>query len=314
MTEMMARSKVIAACLCTLALISLLGPRQEALRRLETDEKEYAHLANSIKPVIHTFFQPMQGERNEGRDPLIDVWSLEWRNAGFEPVVLTVDDAKRHPYFKTMEEAVRKEFADDEYNTLCFYRYLAMAASGGGWMSDYDTFPTNFPLDEAIVLPNDGKFTSFSGQVPALISAGSDEWTRVAKLMVEAISRDTSGHPSAMHILRFLQNEMIDDEIPHDLILFPNDGQNVIKRFQYDEPHKISCERMSVGRAIHMSHIAIDVLKTETDNYPSKLHEASNDMKSERALLAMTYMDEWRTQCGGSNVATKIAIRQQLYV
>ena len=313
MTMTMARSKVIAACLCTLALISLLGPRQEAqlLRRLETDEKEDAHLANSIKPVIHTFFQPMQGQRNEGRDPLIDVWSLQWRNAGFEPVVLTVDDAKRHPYFKTMEEAVRKEFANNEYNTLCFYRYLAMAASGGGWMSDYDTFPTNFPLDEAIVLPNDGKFTSFSGQVPALLSASSDEWTRVAKLMAEAISRDPSDHPSDMFILKFLWSEMIDDEIPHDLVFLPNDDQSVLTRFQYDEPHIISCKRMEVGRAIHMSHKAIDVLKTETDNYPSNLHEAANDNKLERALLAMIYMEEWRTQCGGSKVANTIVIKQQ---
>lgn len=141
-------------------------------------------------------------EVSDGVDPpMIALWKDEWENAGFEARVLTLADAQRHPYFETMKRAVEEIFLTDENNQYCFYRHLAMAVVGGGWMSDNDTFPTNFHMEEGIILPSNGKFTSFQAHVPALISASADAWKRVTKLMVEEIPKSSQDLKSDMMIL-----------------------------------------------------------------------------------------------------------------
>lgn len=114
------------------------------------------------RPLMHTFYSPLS---NDDRDGMIDLWKQEWELAGFDTKILTLDDAKAHPYFETMKEAVEKAFPIDTYNQYCFYRYLAMATEGG-FQSDFDTFPMHFPIEDALpdTLINNGQFTSFEGK------------------------------------------------------------------------------------------------------------------------------------------------------
>ena len=114
-----------------------------------------------IRPVMHAFFHPVDGMA-EAEEKVLELWKEEWENAGFDTVVLTLVDAKKHPDFTEVEEIMIPSLHGSRgYNALRFYRWFAMAASGGGWMSDYDIFPTNFPLNAGTELPNGGKFTHF---------------------------------------------------------------------------------------------------------------------------------------------------------
>ena len=114
------------------------------------------------RPLMHTFYSPLNDSEH---DSMIDLWKQEWELAGFDTRILTLDDAKAHPYFETMKEAVEKAFPIDTYNQFCFYRYLAMATVGG-FQSDFDTFPMHFPIKDALpdTLINNGQFTSFEGK------------------------------------------------------------------------------------------------------------------------------------------------------
>ena len=260
-------------------------------RGLDEDPKK----KDSKRPIMHTFYEPITAKGFDGasRDPpMMQVWKDEWKKAGFDIKVLTLDDAKKHPDFETMEIAVKKPFPTDTYNQLCFYRYLAMAADGGGWMSDIDTFPTHFPIEEAMTLPNNGKFTSFQGHVPGLLSASADEWTRVANIMVEDIPTSKQGHPSDMMILLDLYQQGTHD------IDFKWRGDVSKPSLIYKEAHKVDCERMKQGRAIHMSHHSLaGVFKSGI--YPI---EATWPLEGkERAEGARAIMNEWREQCGGSS-------------
>ena len=80
------------------------------------------------KPVTHTFYE----KNTEGQDDVSVIWKEEWSRAGFETRVLTTDDVKNYPYFYEMKEMVQSVFDTSRYHTVCYYRWLAMAAAGGG--------------------------------------------------------------------------------------------------------------------------------------------------------------------------------------
>jgi len=305
------RRKLITSVACALVVACFLdNPKEEDafLRGLTTEEDinfmleqasgnasmTTAEYNDKHKPVMHTFFDPI-GD-TDFNDPMIDAWRDEWTKAGFQTQVLTLDDAKKHPYFETMKEAVEKVFKTDTYNQLCFYRYLAMAANGGGWMSDYDTFPTNFPMNEGNALPNDGKFTSFQAHVPSLISATADEWAKVASLMVDTIPRSEQWLKSDMYILYDLKlegNHEIEFKLP---------SYNVHAFIGYKALGVVDCHMLAVGRATHISHYAEAKLK-EHKMYPEKAKEFPP--KERRAQVSRIFMDDWRAQCGGSKVGEK---------
>jgi len=282
----------IISVLAVACLIFSQIEEDRSIRKLEEKEDE----ADEARPTMYTFFEPVNGLGDKFNDPMIEEWKYEWERIGFQTKVLTLADAEKHPYFQTMKEEVKKPFPNDTYNQYCFYRYLAMAASGGGWMSDNDTFPMDFDMEEATNLPNEGKFTSFQSHVPALISASADEWARVAQIMTESIASSTQNVKSDMYIL--YEIKITKQASIHDIKLMPQSYVNAPNHV-YSEPHKIDCKEMEGRRAIHMSHFGLDTVY-RAGKYPIAAEYPLGSKA--RAEGARVIMDDWREQCdsGGS--------------
>merc|ERR1711933_233218 len=122
--------------------------------------------------------------QHQDPEKLLSVWKEAWSNAGFQPIVLSLQDAKRHPRYKyilPMLDGIQFKDGKDKFNFVCFLRWVAMSNSGGGWMADYDTFPLN--IKPSFTLPNEGKFTVHAGHLPTLLSGTASEWNRMAKLI-----------------------------------------------------------------------------------------------------------------------------------
>lgn len=160
--------------------------------------------SRSPRPIMHTFFHPVPNEisgtqmSDKANDDLIAAWKEAWRNAGYDPVVLGLDDAKRHPLYDSYVQKLQTvpmmgkggKGLNILYNQLCFLRWLAMAAAGGGFMCDYDVFPLepHQPQDEVrqgygdptSLLPYGGQFTGYESGIPSYMSGTADEWTRMA--------------------------------------------------------------------------------------------------------------------------------------
>jgi len=248
------------------------------------------------RPIMHTFYENLP----EGEDDLVVAWKEEWTLAGFETRVLNFEDAKRHPYFKQMEEVVKPMFGEG-YNAMCLYRWLAMAASGGGWMTDYDTFPTNFPMDEGIILPNNGNLTSFESQIPSLMSGRADEWTRVAKLLVEAMPRTKENLKSDMHTFQRLKEEGTHGIDFRPLKLSMRRGFLYKNALSSDSLREVDCDTMAGGVAIHFAH------RYTRESYikgmfPLHTVNGYNQALRSRGKAARVFMADWRDQCGGSNI------------
>jgi len=250
------------------------------------------------KPLMHTFWEPI-GETSPGDDAMLDLWKDEWGKLGFTTRIITLADAERHPYFEEMKKVVEEEFPDDVYNQYCFYRYLAMAACEGGWMSDFDTLPTNFPIKDRYYMPNKGGFTSFQSHVPSLISAKAGEWTRIGELLTEAIARTDKWINSDMYVLLTLKEDQENNVTDHK-IDFRSPSWNVKAKFQYMSAHEINCRDMAIGRAIHFSHSALAGMY-KNGLFPVKAEWPLKDGR--RAQAAKIFMDEWRDQCGGSTLS-----------
>jgi hypothetical protein len=62
------------------------------------------------KPIIYTFYHNIDGSdgggtgmNSEADRVLLKIWRDEWITAGWIPRVLTMEDARQNPYFKTLD-------------------------------------------------------------------------------------------------------------------------------------------------------------------------------------------------------------------
>lgn len=102
---------------------------------------------------IYTYYQDINfSTQNE----LIDLWKISWSRHGFDPIVLNLEDAKKHPYFETLNTEMRRIFKEitgkqiAEYGMSCWLRWLAYATQNEQkfYVSDYDAINVNFPITE----------------------------------------------------------------------------------------------------------------------------------------------------------------------
>lgn len=248
------------------------------------------------RPVMHTFFQSL--EEGASADPLLDLWRNEWESIGFETRVLTMQDVESNPAYPAMKASAEAYFEGKDagyYNMLCLYRYLAMANVGGGYMSDYDTFPLNFPIEKYSGLVNDGKFTSFQGHVPSLISASASEWQRIAELFIKQMPVSTADWKSDMYLL--LEVGYVKE---NDIILY-DQGSYVETFLKYKERDVVDCEKyFERFIVLHCSHLAITT-NEEEDLVPTYDYSGM-DEAVKRAKITEIFMDQWREQCGGNSL------------
>eukprot|EP00563_Minutocellus_polymorphus_P009690 CAMPEP_0181024072 /NCGR_PEP_ID=MMETSP1070-20121207/2378_1 /TAXON_ID=265543 /ORGANISM="Minutocellus polymorphus, Strain NH13" /LENGTH=342 /DNA_ID=CAMNT_0023101107 /DNA_START=30 /DNA_END=1055 /DNA_ORIENTATION=- len=161
---------------------------------LEDQNRIYEFDANDgdDRPAMHTFFAVQGGQNgtiSQQDMETLAVWKHAWSKAGWKPRVLNIDHAQQYPRYD--ETIVRLKDVpmpeNDDYNRFCYLRHFAMAAVGGGWMSDYDTVPINMTANavDFAELPNEAKFTTYQNYIPALLVGSAEEWERIAESLVQ---------------------------------------------------------------------------------------------------------------------------------
>jgi len=207
------------------------------------------------RPIIHTFFNSLRSKKTNRvlriDAAMIAVWKHAWSLAGWNPRVLGLEDAEKFPGFENMYEAVtaiHPKMSGDRYEIMCYLRYFAMAAVGGGYMSDYDVIPSYMPADVYGTLPNNGNFTSYSGHVPALLSGRGDEWERVARRLIEEGTKRQNDYRIFSDMMA-LREIVLKKEIK---VVRPLPIIDSVLELERHEP--ISCDYIRNYRATHISH------------------------------------------------------------
>ena len=271
---------------------------------------------NINRPVVHTFFESLQGTgesagmSSSGNTDLLAAWKQAWTSAGWDTVVLSTEDARRHPDFAAAE-AKMEQLSIRHYDRLCFYRWFAMAVAttggAGGYLSDYDAFPLEIsPLLHGRFLPNGGKLTTWDFVVPSLVSGTHLEYSRIANLLIDVIARDDyDGGADGMSVksdmlaLDFLRR--------NDPSSFIRRGRNIRSSEVYNGPYykdennsvQVDCWGAKGKKAVHFAH------RYTAENYPLlKLAGAYEedvtleDMANRRGDIATRFLDDWNKHCG----------------
>lgn len=240
------------------------------------------------KPIIFTFYNEIDekykhtGMTDRADQDLLKLWKKKWTEAGWDPRILDMNDAKDHRRFKEFDKKLQQvplHGPNTVYNQYCYYRWLAMAAVGGGWMSDYDVLPLNFHYPDDLY--QDGRFTIYSavgdegGGIPCLMSGSESEWERLAFSIVEL----GGTHDSNEYLWSDMMSSIDLYKKDHDAYeLF--DVMGALLEIEWDEE---TCNQYNHHLAIHFSHSAMRKL-------------GMNDFNL-RPQFAAYWMNEWKTKC-----------------
>ncbi len=172
---------------------------------------------------------------------------------------------------------------------FCFLRWLAVAAVGGGFAVDYDTFPLDFVMT---TLPNGGKLTvhenSRAGGVPSLVSANAGEYTAFAwALAMNLGAHKTEAHWSDMKAMQDMYQKsngtayIMESNVLSALVVLNERG--------FDDHN---CGIVAGKYALHFSHHAIQY---------GKLRQGAGPQ--DRASVGSEWLQGWRESCKRKNPA-----------
>jgi hypothetical protein len=224
--------------------------------------------------VVYTYFE----DQGMGDGPAVDVWREVWSKAGWDPKVLTQNDAAKHPRYNEMVDRFMTYPTSNPagYELACYLRYLAMAEAGGGFMTDYDVVNVNVPPPpQCDWLPNDGAFTTHENFVPSLATGSAAEFERVAGEFYDADVQDVLAATNS--------GNQVSDMIL-DLYLYKQDkirvGSSLVGAEHVQES---PCDDRGVARPLlfHFSHSAMEQLGQTLSDRPGTMRTWADRLRDE---------------------------------
>lgn len=154
---------------------------------------------------IYTYYQDI-GHPHQNK--LVNAWSLSWSHNGYTPVILNINDAKKHPFFKTLDKEMRRIFTEitdrtlGDYGMSCWHRWLAYATQEEKkcYVSDYDVINTRFPVTEP-----DDKLHLMDDACPCLASGRPSQFESLCHAFVDVSN-------TRMETLKQIANHYHDQE------------------------------------------------------------------------------------------------------
>jgi hypothetical protein len=111
---------------------------------------------------IYTYYDNIHPADDAYQNILIELWKLSWKKNGFNPIVLTKENAVKHPRYSKFKKEIEKIHLSltgnkiTKYGLSCFERWLAYGSLNLDkpfYVSDYDIInngfkPQNLQIDE----------------------------------------------------------------------------------------------------------------------------------------------------------------------
>lgn len=234
---------------------------------------------------IYTYYQDINFSAQR---ELIDLWKISWEVHGYQPIVLNLEDAKKHPYYDTLRTKI-KEFAIklgnykiNNYGMSCWLRWLAYSTQPNEkfYVSDYDAININFPITE----PND-KLHLMDFACPFLASGTPKQFENLCKAFVEVSNERLEilkTQTNYRHDQEFFQynlmpqhnNSAEDLRNEHDILMTKNRHEiggyiDPVENKIFASPNIGYIENEKYG-VVHASHKNITTLQKKYAQYKNK--------------------------------------------
>lgn len=190
-------------------LISLLRKRRAGL---ETPPAESHKRDTEIpapvptKPNVFTYFRPcVDVAALAEQRRILAIWEKNWRDAGWEPIILTETHARKHPEFERYRKAFEAmpTVSPKDYEMACWLRWMAMAVIGGGFMIDYDVLSNGYEGGHWM-LKGDGKLPlimSANNPVPCAVIGTREQYQNAIDAFLTCSIGTEQGKPHLSDML-----------------------------------------------------------------------------------------------------------------
>lgn len=281
--------------------------------------------SSSQRPTIYTYFQRIDannrttGMTNDEDDDLLSFWKERWEAAGYTPVILT-SDTVYSPSFENQNESINQSDLSsitkeryesvrtkldamplDDFGKILFRRWLAMAAIGGGWFSDYDNFPL-WNLDNEGSMSRDElhlptKMTVYDILSPTLASGSGIEWLET----LEALLDDTIQNCPPRSNCFYSDSLAIHSLKSNHHTMAPKTGRKVALPFENDDRISFNDPDLCSKRAFRKFtvHFSPEALQRGKNVPPKDRHP------KHRSRLARGWLDRWQELCHKKTIATE---------
>ena len=202
---------------------------------------------------------------------LIDLWRSSWSSRGFEPILLTEEDAKKHLYYTDYIKELKQihiDVLDEEitdYGMSCYLRWMAYATIDSDkpiLTMDYDIINTGLDIIE-LEFPIDTKIKLYSNYCPCFVSGTPDQFDGLCRKFVR-ISKQNIKKCKRKKVPFGLGNWYHDNEFfiyHHDLL-----NEDVIFTSS-DKVLPFDCNVNMEGKAVHVSHSSVMKFKQQNPDY-----------------------------------------------
>jgi hypothetical protein len=162
-----------------------------------------------------------------------------------------------------------------------------MAEIGGGWMSDYDTFPLHDFRQDGILLPNSGGLTVHNRLCPSLVSGSATEWLRISHEIIRLASeQQINSDQKALVVLYQLKPTSFFQDWCVTQTVVNASGWNTSDCEQHTPPSM---------RAVHFAH-------THVKRALRERRLPTDWSMRNRAEIALQFHDSWLATCGSRKV------------
>lgn len=223
---------------------------------------------------IYTYYEDI---KHPNQDKLVNLWKLSWQQAGFDPIVLSIDDAKSSNFYEEFIEKIKyihfkvmnKEISD--YGLSCYTRWLAYATQDREYfyVSDYDCI--NNGLEPTITTD---KLHLMDADCPCFSSGKPDQFENLCYLFVklslerieDIILENTKRRNVCYHDQEFCTLNLMHQNNPKATeILELNDI--IITRDRVNGVGPFEIGKQNTLKVLHISHYNAHNIKTALKDF-----------------------------------------------